>query len=1146
MFFSCSDGLLFVTDRAEAFPTKTAIIDQMKIKNIINIWLPRFLLCVSVSLMISAKGWGQPTATIGGTTTVCQDAAQPNITFTGSNGTAPFTFTYTINSGGFLSVTTITGNSVTVPAPTGTAGVFTYALISVSDATLISNAQSGTAVVTVSPLPVPTITGLSATCQNSTGNIYTTEPGMSNYFWSLTGGTITAGNGTNTITVTWNTSGAQSVSVNYNNANNCPAASVTVYAVTVDPLPVPTITGPAAACINSTSNVYTTEPGMSFYTWSITAGGTITAGLGTRAITVTWSNLGAQSVSVNYNNANNCTAVSATVYAVTVDPLPVPTITGPASACATSTGTSYSTEAGMTGYTWAVTGGTITSGLATNSIVVNWNTLGAQSVSVNYNNVNNCTATLATVYAVTVDPLPVPTLTSSALGNTFCQGTSVTFTASGGTNYDFMVGATSVQNSASDIYTTTLLTNGQVVSVVVTNASGCSAASTGITNTVHPLPTATLTSSDADNIICQGTSVTFTAAGGGTNYDFMTGTTILQTGPAATYTTTGLTNGQEIHVVVTNSTGCMATSPSITTTVNTIPVPVLTSSDADNIFCAGTSVTFTASGGSNYNFRIGGISVQNGASNTFTTSSLTNGQIVDVVVNPTGCPATSTGITNTVNPQPIANAGPGGSVCGQSFKLNAVPSAGIGTWTKTTGPGTATFSPNANTAGATVTVSQYGPYTFTWTEVSGQCSSTSLVAVTFLLQPVANAGTGGNNCGLGFHLNGTMNAGTGTWAKVSGPGNISFAPDANTANALVTVTAFGTYTFSWTVINGTCSNSANVSVTFVQETPASGGLGGDVCIKSFTLNAMAPAIGTGTWSKYSGPGIATFLPDIHQTGAKVTVDQFGVYDFAWTVISGSCSSSDNIRVVFHGPPLLNAGRDTAMCKGGSVQLKAVGTGSVSWTPVKLLNNPGIINPIATPDTTTKFTINLTDQFGCKNADSVIVEVRNKVIADAGPDQVLNSVFTTQLQAKLAHIYERGIWSIISGTGEFNDSTSATTIVKGLSMGINKLLWSVTNGYCPTANDSTNITVKNFVIPTLITPNMDGRNDYFIVEGLTIQSKTEVIIFDRRGVQVYKNLNYDNSWNGVDKNNNPLPDDTYFYVLKYADGNSYRGYLVIRR
>ncbi|HZY25023.1 MAG TPA: hypothetical protein VFE71_04300, partial [Bacteroidales bacterium] len=121
----------------------------MKIKNIIDIWRTRFLLCVSISLLLSAKGLGQlPTATIGGTTTVCQNAAQPNITFTGADGTAPYTFTYTINSGGFLSVTTITGNSVTVPVATGTEGVFTYTLISVSDANFPNQASSGFAVVT--------------------------------------------------------------------------------------------------------------------------------------------------------------------------------------------------------------------------------------------------------------------------------------------------------------------------------------------------------------------------------------------------------------------------------------------------------------------------------------------------------------------------------------------------------------------------------------------------------------------------------------------------------------------------------------------------------------------------------------------------------------------------------------------------------------------------------------------------------------------------------------------------------------------------------------------------------------------------------------------------------------------------------------
>ena len=77
--------------------------------------------------------------------------------------------------------------------------------------------------------------------------------------------------------------------------------------------------------------------------------------------------------------------------------------------------------------------------------------------------------------------------------------------------------------------------------------------------------------------------------------------------------------------------------------------------------------------------------------------------------------------------------------------------------------------------------------------------------------------------------------------------------------------------------------------------------------------------------------------------------------------------------------------------------------------------------------------------------------------------------------------------------------------------------------------------------------MDGKNDYFVLRGLTTTlGKTELIIFDRRGAQVYKNLNYDNSWNGVDYNKNPLPDDTYFYVLKTENGKSISGYIVIRR
>ena len=54
----------------------------------------------------------------------------------------------------------------------------------------------------------------------SSGNVYTTQSGMTGYTWAVSsGGTITSGQGTNTVTVTWNTAGTQTVSVTYTNSS---------------------------------------------------------------------------------------------------------------------------------------------------------------------------------------------------------------------------------------------------------------------------------------------------------------------------------------------------------------------------------------------------------------------------------------------------------------------------------------------------------------------------------------------------------------------------------------------------------------------------------------------------------------------------------------------------------------------------------------------------------------------------------------------------------------------------------------------------------------------------------------------------------------------------------------------------------------
>jgi len=151
--------------------------------------------------------------------------------------------------------------------------------------------------------------------------------------------------------------------------------------------------------------------------------------------------------------------------------------------------------------------------------------------------------------------------------------------------------------------------------------------------------------------------VIFTATGG-TGYNFLVGGLSVQNGALATFTTNSLTNGQTIAVIVTNTNGCTATS------ANNKYCQFNSGTDAYKLryrqqLLLRNSVTFTASGG---RIIISGrrVSVQNGLLTAYTSTSLTNGQVVDVIVsNTNGCTATSTGITNSVFDSPIANAGTG-------------------------------------------------------------------------------------------------------------------------------------------------------------------------------------------------------------------------------------------------------------------------------------------------------------------------------------------------------------------------------------------------------------------------------------------------------------------------------------------------------
>ena len=89
--------------------------------------------------------------------------------------------------------------------------------------------------------------------------------------------------------------------------------------------------------------------------------------------------------------------------------------------------------------------------------------------------------------------------------------------------------------------------------------------------------------------------------------------------------------------------------------------------------------------------------------------------------------------------------------------------------------------------------------------------------------------------------------------------------------------------------------------------------------------------------------------------------------------------------------------------------------------------------------------------------------------------------------------------------------------------------------------------RNFVIYNALSPNGDGVNDVFQIDGIEEYPNNTVQIFNRWGNMVYEMAGYKNEWNGNwGRDNALLPDGTYFYLFDTGDGNLYSGFLEIRR
>lgn len=457
-------------------------------------------------------------------------------------------------------------------------------------------------------------------------------------------------------------------------------------------------------------------------------------------------------------------------------------------------------------------------------------------------------------------------------------------------------------------------------------------------------------------------------------------------------------------------------------------------------------------------------------------------------------------ITYTQQPT-TANAGTDGSNCGLTgYTLSGnTASVGTGTWTQISGSGTASFtSPNSGTSNVSVNVQ--GTYTFQWKIMNGACSSADQVDVIFYASPTTATVTTAteNVCGYTLALDGnTPTVGTGTWSQVSGPSTASFSPNANTPGATVTVDRQGSWSFAWTIGNGTCTPSAAGKVIYFYGTPttANAGNDGSACGLSYTLQGNTPTVGTGLWSQVSGVGTASFA-NTTTPGALATIPSFTGnstdYTFKWTISNGTCTASeDQVTITYYNSPTTATVTTAAETVCGLTwtmdgNTPTVGTGS--WTsqpPVSgaAPNGTGTVsfgsttNPTTTVSVTSgglyHFTWTISNgTCSASTKSKTITFYETPTTASAGDDG--SACGRTYTLAGNAPTVGTGSWTKVSGVGtvSFANTTTPGAVVTiptftGASTSYT-FNWSISNGTCTGNSDDVNVTFYNS--PTTATVN----------------------------------------------------------------------------
>lgn len=191
----------------------------------------------------------------------------------------------------------------------------------------------------------------------------------------------------------------------------------------------------------------------------------------------------------------------------------------------------------------------------------------------------------------------------------------------------------------------------------------------------------------------------------------------------------------------------------------------------------------------------------------------------------------------------------------------------------------------------------------------------------------------------------------------------------------------------------------------------------------------------------------------------------GVYNVKLTVTTpNGCSTSATHPVTILALPTPNAGLDRAICLNNSTTLGATGGASYAWSPASTLSDPTIANPVATPLTTTTYTVTVTGANGCTASDEVVVTVNTLPIANADVDRSVCTNVSTVLAGSATVGTPNYTFAWSSGA-----NTANATVTAAFPSQTYTLTVTDANG----CTDTDDVTVTVFALPVVsITASQD--------------------------------------------------------------------------